>query len=120
MDYGNYYQYIKALCATKKISPSALCAALGITKSSVTRWHDPDLAISLDHAQRLASYFGLDEFLARNQKTIDWMLAIPDRDTRAVARVLWPDVPAAIAADFAVDIKKYADFLMLRSEKPTE
>lgn len=121
-DFSNYYEYLKALCMIKGKRPSAVCADVGINKSTVTKWHNPETDITMFQARRLAPYLGvtIDELAARDGETLDWILAIPDCNTRAIAKLLWPDEPHALAADYVADIRQYADFLLLRSKQPTD
>ena len=37
---GAFYTILKEVCEKKQTSPSAVCVALGMSKSNVTKWKD--------------------------------------------------------------------------------
>ena len=51
-----FYETLKAICEKKKTSPSAVCVALGMSKSNVTEWkagRSPKLETVIDVANYL-------------------------------------------------------------------
>ena len=53
-----FYDTFETLCRKKKIAPSALTKALGMSTSAPGRWRTGSLP-DLETAQRLADYFGV-------------------------------------------------------------
>lgn len=52
-----FYETLKEVCDKKKTSPSAVCVALGISKSNVTNWKNgqwPRLDVVIDIANHLS------------------------------------------------------------------
>lgn len=50
-----FYETLKEVCDKKKTSPSAVCVALGISKSNVTNWKKGRYP-SFDTAIKIANY----------------------------------------------------------------
>ena len=51
-----FYEHMKAVCKEKHTSPSAVCLALGMSKSNVTNWKNggwPRLGVVMDMAKVL-------------------------------------------------------------------
>lgn len=53
-----FYETLKEICVKKKTSPSAVCVALGISKSNVTQWK-AGRSPKLDVVVSIAEYLGV-------------------------------------------------------------
>lgn len=53
-----FYDILKEACAEKKTSPSAVCVALGMSKSNVTEWKN-GRSPKLDTVVQIAEHLGV-------------------------------------------------------------
>lgn len=53
-----FYKTLKAVCEEKKTSPSAVCVALGMSKSNVTAWKN-GRSPQLDTVVQIAEHLGV-------------------------------------------------------------
>lgn len=53
-----FYETLKEVCVKKKTSPSAVCLALGMSKSNVTEWK-AGRSPKLDTVVAIAEYLGV-------------------------------------------------------------
>lgn len=53
-----FYETLKEICAKKKTSPSAVCIALGMSKSNVTEWK-AGRSPKLDTVVAIANHLGV-------------------------------------------------------------
>lgn len=53
-----FYETLKEICDKKKTSPSAVCLALGMSKSNVTEWK-AGRSPKLDTVIEIANYLGV-------------------------------------------------------------
>lgn len=53
-----FYEILKEICEKKKTSPSAVCVALGMSKSNVTDWK-AGRSPKLDTVVAIADYLGV-------------------------------------------------------------
>jgi transcriptional regulator with XRE-family HTH domain len=54
-----FYETFKEICAGKKTSPSAVCVALGMSKSNVTAWKN-GRSPTLDTVVQIAGHLGIE------------------------------------------------------------
>ena len=64
-----FYETFKELCSKKKTSPSAVCLALGMSKSNVTKWKRGSQP-RLDVVIAIADYLGVSavNFIPKKSK----------------------------------------------------
>lgn len=53
-----FYKTLKEVCYKKKTSPSAVCRALGMSKSNVTQWKN-GRSPKLETVMQIAEYLGV-------------------------------------------------------------
>lgn len=53
-----FYEALKNVCAERKTSPSAVCVALGMSKSNVTEWKN-GRSPKLDTVVQIAEHLGV-------------------------------------------------------------
>lgn len=53
-----FYEILKEACEAKKTSPTAVCVALGMSKSHVTAWQN-GRSPKLDTVMRIAEHLGI-------------------------------------------------------------
>lgn len=53
-----FYEVLKDACAKKKTTPSAVCVALGMSKSSATKWKNGS-SPNLDTVLAIAKHLGI-------------------------------------------------------------
>lgn len=54
-----FYETLKEVCDAKKTSPSAVCLALGMSKSHVTEWKN-GRSPKLDTVIKIAAHLGVE------------------------------------------------------------
>lgn len=54
-----FYETLKEICEKKKTSPSAVCVALGMSKSNVTNWKNGQYP-RLDTVIEIANYLSIN------------------------------------------------------------
>ena len=54
-----FYERLKNVCAERKTSPSAVCIALGMSKSNVTEWKN-GRSPKLDTVVQIAEHLGIN------------------------------------------------------------
>lgn len=54
-----FYETLKEVCEKKKTSPSAVCVALGLSKSNVTAWKS-GRSPQLDTVVQIADFLGIN------------------------------------------------------------
>ena len=65
-----FYETLKKTCEEKKTSPSAVCVALGLSKSNVTEWKN-GRSPKLDTVVQIAEHLGVDpvELIPKRKET---------------------------------------------------
>lgn len=53
-----FYDVLKEVCTKKKTTPSAVCVALGMSKSSATKWKNGS-SPNVDTVVRIAEHLGV-------------------------------------------------------------
>ena len=64
-----FYETLKEICEKKKTTPSAVCVALGMSKSSATKWKNGS-SPNLDTVGAVAKHLGVSpaRFLPKNER----------------------------------------------------
>lgn len=65
-----FYDTLKEICTKKKTSPSAVCVALGMSKSNVTNWKE-GVSPKLDTVVAIAEYLGVNPAKLIPKKSAD-------------------------------------------------
>jgi Helix-turn-helix. len=91
--FGMFYDNYCVLCEMKKVTPTKVAKAVGLSAAAPTKWKKTGASPSAETLQKLAAYFGItvDELLGKEKQPTEGELHPANKKLMELSRTLSPE-----------------------------